>query len=218
MKLILFQILLFTLFILFSFSQVNGQTVITIPNCFYLQNNITLENNSNIYQLTSNIDCSSINPFTPIGSISNQLKAKLDGKGFAITNLKIVSNSNSYVALFAFGSNAVVTNITLQDVTLTATSITTDFVGALFGICNNCNIDNVHLNTRNIAQNWINGGIYDVNQGGLVRNIGGLLGSISFSNVSQCSVTNTFVSAFNALTGGGVIGNLTGGVQTNIYN
>ncbi|MCH2208962.1 MAG: C25 family cysteine peptidase, partial [Lentisphaerales bacterium] len=91
------------------------------------------------YELTSDLDMSSVSDFSPIGSSSVPFKGTLNGNGFAISNLTINTPDKDYVALIAYSYKA-----TINDLTLSTGEITgKNYVGGLIASCRATTISNV---------------------------------------------------------------------------
>jgi hypothetical protein len=175
-----------------------------ISTCTALQN-MTTNNSTLIYQLTTNIDCNNI-PFISIGNYSTQgqFQGKLDGMGFSILNINISSTLN-YTGIFGFGSSSTVTNLTIQNIQIIST---TNIVGTLFGRCNNCYMSNINLTTSNSS-------ITNIIQGSC--SAGGLVGIACSTNITNCVIENTYVYG-TIYDIGGIIGFSVGGQISNCYN
>ena len=160
---------------LFSYLPINFCAT-DISNCTALQN---IRNNLlTDYNLMSNIDCSSINNFIPIGNSSNKFKGTLTGNSYTISNLKIVSTTFDGVGLFGYGENATVRDLNLIDFNVTSVY---PKIGLLFGSLLNGNISNVHIRTSGaMAINFINGDFAEKFYGGLV----GISISSKYNNIT----------------------------------
>ena len=130
------------------------------------------------YQLASTIDADSEDDWTPIGDDSSQFRGSLDGGGYSIRNLTVdipVSPSlePTYGGFFGYiGSGAVISNIALQDVSITVdhNSASIDdsaYTGGLVGLNNGGTISNSYA-AGTVACNSATSGFSFV--GGLVGN------------------------------------------------
>ena len=143
---------LFLLIFVFFFQIVSSQ--IEIRNCTALQEMMTGDSNVK-YQLSEDIDCKGKN-FISIGNDTEKFYGTLEGNGFGIKNLFInQSSSKNYSALFSYGSNCSVSNITLLNVSSNGV-----FYGAaLFARCDYCSISNVNLSSSVIKNSSYSGGV-----------------------------------------------------------
>ena len=142
------------------------------------------------YVLTQDIDCSGMQ-FNPVGDASHPFRGTLDGNGYSVSHLNIISNGNA--GIFSFGNGASVTNLLLRNVEVLSTGQSSS--GVLFAECEGCSISNVQLSTINPTdRNNVTGG--DMT--------GGLIGLLSQSDISNCSVANTSVKGNDKT--GGVVG------------
>ena len=115
-------------------------------------------------------------------------KGSLDGGGHTIKNFKI-SGSNGNFGLFDELYGATVTNLTLEDVSVTATGTNGD-VGGLVGVVkDNCVIKNV----------TVKGEVSAI----LMDNVGGIIGYVENSKVEGC-INHAKVTGFEQV--GGVAG------------
>ena len=107
--------------------------VTNVSTCNGLQN-IEVNNNAVVYNITQDLFCSSFN-FTTIGDNSNVFQGRIEGNSFSIYDLRIISSS-PYIGLFAFGKDCTVRNLILKNAAIDATNKTAG--GALFANCTNC--------------------------------------------------------------------------------
>ena len=96
---------------------------------------------SGTYYLANDIDLSGYSSWTPISSFSGTL----DGRGFAIKNLKITSTSTSYVGLFATTSSATIKNVKLENVNINVSNSGRIYVGAFVGNPTSVTIKNCYV-------------------------------------------------------------------------
>lgn len=110
--------------------------------------------------------------FDPIGDEFEPFKGNFDGNGFEISGLFINRPSSDHIGLFGNVEDAVITDVSLQDISINGD----DFVGGLAGIINNTEI------TGAFASGTVNGDQY---VGGLVgQNLGAILNSYSLVEVT----------------------------------
>jgi hypothetical protein len=113
--------------------------IIPISTCLDLQN-INVNNNTVIYNITTNIDCSSMS-FLPIGNVSNPFKGTLLGNSYNISYINIQNGSIDNVGLFSFGYYA-----TVQDLNFVSSTVNgSNNVGMIFGQSTGSNISNILL-------------------------------------------------------------------------
>ena len=136
-----------------------------------------------IFKLANDIDLSSVENFTPIGTQKNLFAGTFDGNGKTISNLKINSESD-YVGLFGYaGSNCMIKNVNLIDAKVNGERA----VGGLVGYNNHGKIENCTA-SGNVSGEKFVGGLVGWNNGGTIENctargdvtgnddIGGLVG------------------------------------------
>lgn len=147
-----------------------------------INNNLTA-----YYELANDIDMSGY-PFTPIGRTYPFFSGHLNGKGFKVTNLRVVNSSIQYTAFIARTNGGSVRNIGLENIYIESSM---DDVGGLIGlnsfseVISNCYVTGVVKQT-NTSKSYT---------GGLIgRNLG---------TVENCYVDCT-VSGGNSV--GGLIG------------
>ncbi|MDO5844866.1 MAG: InlB B-repeat-containing protein, partial [Methanocorpusculum sp.] len=211
-----------------------------LQNLSYVVNNSITYNGGNYsesyYNLTENIDLSSVcsaaaGNWTPIGTWTHSSLAQqtpvngtFDGGNHTISNLYINSPDAKYQGLFGYiNSSAVITNVVLYDINISAYG----GVGGLAGI-NNGNIDNccVSGSLKSIGDNAYAGGLIGQNYGtiencsasvnvdGRGPPVGGLVGSNS-GTITNCYAVGTVSGSNNV---GGLVGNNpNGGIITNCY-
>ncbi|MBQ8689740.1 MAG: hypothetical protein IJ515_05195 [Clostridia bacterium] len=131
-----------------------------------------LSGSNQTFVLANDIDLTGVE-WAPITGF----KGTLDGKGHKISNLT-VSGSNGNFGLFDELNGASVTNLNLENVSVTAIGTTGD-VGGLCGVAKNCTITNV----------TVNGTVSAI----LMDNVGGIMGYVENSklkgNKNYASVT-----------------------------
>jgi hypothetical protein len=92
-----------------------------------MQNNLAGD-----YCLVRDIEAGNNPNFAPIGNISTPFTGKLNGNGHVVRNLRIKSNQQQ-VGLFGVTRNAVISNLTIENVSVTGTSASLSVVGGLAG-------------------------------------------------------------------------------------
>lgn len=148
---------------------------------------------SGTYYLANDIDLSGYSSWTPISSFSGTL----DGRGFAIKNLKITSGS-AKVGLFAQISGATIKNIVLENVNINVSSSAQNFGGLVAKITSSSNIVNCKTSgviTVSTSNSW---GI-----------LGGICGQMyGNSNIKNCTngISITLTSSGNYTYVGGIVG------------
>lgn len=117
---------------------------------------------------------------------SRQFRGVYDGGGHTIRHLSIVSSPGSSVGLFSETSRATLRNMTLEAVTVSATSRVQ--VGALVGYAQSTTVSGVTLRDARISGGSIVGGL-----------IGSVEASAGDSSISDVSVDATVTGAGNAV-------------------
>ncbi len=143
--------------------------------------------------LADNIDLSSIDNWTPIGSNFQQgFGGSFDGNGYVISNLTINNSSFSTVGLFGYITGNF-SNLGLENV-----NITGDTAGGIAGLASGIVMSNCYVSGN------INGNL----------SVGGLIGWIeTISTITNCNVTGTIGGSSSV---GGLIGNVTEGTNITI--
>ena len=72
------------------------------------------------YQLSQDIDCINV-PMFPLGNESHLFMGEIDGKDYAIRNVRIISG-NSNPAIFYGGSGCRIKNLALKNITVDTTN------------------------------------------------------------------------------------------------
>ena len=118
--------------------------IINVSNCTELQN-IILNNETIIYNVTQDLYCHS-SPFTTIGNSSSfAFKGRLQGNFFTIFDLNIISNSR-YLALFGYGMGSSLTDLKINNLTIDSSNI--QYAASLFAYCQNCKFLYHHQNIK----------------------------------------------------------------------
>ena len=201
----------------------------TIDDLKFLRDQINLSTNTSevltsIYQkagvyfkLTANIDLNA-EEWTPVGNtntVYRSFRGVFDGNGYSITNLKIGNSGNATnivnAGLFAYVTDATITNLTVVTVGIYATGVSnTSILAATVtgSIISNCNVSGI-LSSANTTTNYV----------------GGLIGKSFGSKIVNCMGDVTITSngsSTNAVNCGGLVGNLSTGTfqgtaSTNSY-
>ncbi len=119
-----------------------------------------------------------------IGNYSSPFTGQYNGQNFIISNLSINRSTQNYVGLFGYITNAVLSNIRLQQVNMTGHIC----VGALSG----CTTDDVQIINCNVSGS-VRG----------MRYTGGLIGTAYGTNITS---SYSLVDVFSELDFGGLIG------------
>ena len=159
-------------------------------------------------QLIRNIDLNN-EEWTPIGTSTNRFKGHFNGNGNTISNLLINMPNSSEVGLFGVIEQAIIENITLENVNVTGYSKVAAVVGAAPG--GNPRLKNIHLTgliqikgfsytggilgqgyVRLIENNTVNGAANSFIE--IDKNyVGGILGFIGESGKATYNVINNAV-------------------------
>ena len=136
------------------------------------------------YKLTSDIDLENIE-WEPIGSPNTPFTGTIDGDGYTVSNLSIMSAKQGMEGLFGVVENATLKNINIKNVTLKSAKYysTPTGVGAIVGYAKNSRIQNCRLS----GSGYISG----------AENVGGLIGLIENSNMLDCSSTVTVEGTYS---------------------
>ena len=173
-----------------------------IYDCASLQAMIFCPNGS--FTLNQSIDCTGF-AFESVGDTGECFTGLLDGKGFSITNLTIVHGGG----FFGNGRGAIVRNLVFFNVQVNLYLIGNS--GAVFSTCTNCTISNVSVSTN------------DPSLTSLVKgdgNIGGIVGVLINSTITNCTVQNTLACSWLAgsSNAGGMIGYATNVLMEFCFN
>lgn len=157
------------------------------------------------YELTNDIDMTAFN-FIPIGRVYPFFNGHIDGKGFKISNLKIISNVE-YTGFIARTNGGSVRNLGLENVHIESNS---DHVGGLIAlnslsdIISSCYVNGV-VKQNNISKSYC-GGLIGRNFGNIFncysncevtggRSVGGFCGLIDYANsIIQNCYTSSIVN------------------------
>ena len=180
---------------------IENNTIIGIKDANTLQLLATIVNDGNDCSgktiiLTEDIDLSSINNWTAIGTSDNKFNGTFDGQGHVIKNLNI-NNTNSYQGLFGNIANSDIKNVGIENANVIAASTS----GILVGSSSKEKITNCYV-TGNITSLR---GTYQ----------GGLVGSMSSSSVSDCFVECDVAGRYHV---GGIAGIMSASSISNSYS
>lgn len=159
-------------------------------------------------KLAADIDCTSLSDFMPIGCLDYPFIGTFTGgtadNHYTISNLTI-KDDLSYVGLFGIvgndGSIAVIENLDLSNCKITAGYYT----GAVAGLLRyNSKITNCIVSSSEIS----------CSQSAGAANTGGIVGKVSYSEVSHCQVSSSTITAVSnatddnatTITAGGIAG------------
>jgi len=172
-----------------------------ITNCTELQAIRNPSTNlSKHFRLASNIDCTSLNPFTPLSNSTTYFTGSLDGAGYEVQNLTITCASTCGLFPTFKASNAVtIKNITFRNSSVTGTG---SQIGTIVGTLN----APLTLSDVELINPTVSG----------TSNIGGVIGSFTSTSVTSSqlvatdiTLTNPTISATTQNVGGlvGIAGN-----------
>jgi len=172
--------------------QANGAVPNQLTAYMLVNNESDLQNVSQnltgAYALGNNIDAAGAN-FIPIGNATTPFQGKLNGLGFAVNNLTITSSLPDVGLFGAIGSSGNVQNLTLNNVSLTATGFDIG-AGALASV------------NSGLIGNVIANGSVRVATG---SNVGGLAGSNS-GDIYQSGASVNVSSSGGIYSFGGLVG------------
>lgn len=164
----------------------------------YQVNNGT--NNTASFVLDDNVDLTG-NLWTPIGSSNKAFSGKFDGKGYAISGLKITT-ATSYAGLFGYATNATISNVIVEG--LIRFDGSKEKIGGVLGAGSNVQFSKVSNNVE----------IYTAAS----SSVGGLVGQLnnSSSTITE-SFNNSNVNGKESVSG--LVGYSSDSIQvTNSYN
>lgn len=154
------------------------------------------------YRLRANITMNSWDPaFVPIGSISNPFYGTFDGNTFTINNLRINGPAGYYQGLFSAASGAILKRVLLNNVNITAGSISGAIVGYM-------------INTQ-LTDSYVTGTVSgSTNSNDFGYGLGLAIGTAADrSEIYRCYATGTVKGS--AYTAGGFVGEIRGAGQIN---
>ena len=159
------------------------------------------------FELVSNLDVSNYE-WVPIGTLSNAYSGTFNGKGYAISGLRIDESSNySYAGLFGYLSSATIKNLTLvaekNNYVVSKTNTLSSAAGALAGYSEYSTLDNI-LN--------FNVDVYSLSKAASSY-AGGIVGQAYFTTFNR--VVN--LGDVNSLTGNALSNSYAGGIARYTY-
>jgi hypothetical protein len=146
------------------------------------------------YFLVNNIDLSSIDNWTPLGTFTGEL----DGKNYAVSNMNLIVTDNNTQGLFKVLNNATIKNIILKDFKLTsrltynlsAVNETRKNFGLLSGQSTGTTIiDNLIIAETTEGSSFIRGEFIGSVADNRPSNFGGIIGLVN----NNLIISNTFV-------------------------
>ncbi len=158
--------------------------------------------NGEYFQLTTNLDLSTVPPWTPIGGAGSgdTFAGTFDGDGYTISGLSITSVAD-HVGLFGDASaDSVIMDLTVSGAAVSGGKNVGAVVGRTYGEVNGCAVSNNSF----------------VESNGMGQGVGAVVGSAwgSSSKVIDCTATSSTVEGIAATTYvGGVVGKAEGAVQ-----
>ena len=163
------------------------------------------------YRLTNDIDASSSTSdnggagMFPIGSDTKSFTGNFHGAGYAISNMQMNWQGNSYVGLFGYALNSLIDSLGLKNITVKGF----ETVGALAGYCSGCKI---------FASHVTGGAIYRTADGANEINVGGLVGLGNYDTIKESSFAGTITVSGNVNSFvGGLLGYAEATVVRNSY-
>ena len=163
-----------------------------------------IENNNNVYsglyyQLSDDIDMGNHD----FSTISNNFKGHFDGRGYSINNVKFTKstiNEVDYYGMFSYLVDGSITNMTINNVSVTTDASTLDVVtGILVGkvlpennaVIQNIAVTNATLNVTNTVEN----------EGNLLGGVVGLIGyNTTFENIyTNININTNFSTGVGSL-------------------
>lgn len=182
------------------------------------------------FKLGGNISLSGLS-WTPIGVWGEDdlgwknkpFRGSFDGGGFTISNLTMNNTSVNYVGLFGLTKQAVIKNLKLESISLSANKI----LGGLVAKADSTSISDCELSVSLIGQERVGGIVGEMIAGSITNSIvsgsvegkstvGGLVGligsSATVSGTNQATVTGTLQNT------GGISGTVSGGIITEAIN
>ena len=126
--------ILFLIGLMATLIQICWSQIINVSNCTDLQN-IILNNDTIVYNMTQDLYCNS-SQYTTIGNSSSfAFKGRLQGNFFSIFDLNIISNSK-YLAMFGYGMGSSVYDLKINNLIIDSSNI--QYAASLFAYCQNC--------------------------------------------------------------------------------
>jgi len=190
----------------------------TVPNgyigIYTAQDLDNVRNNlSGNYILMNDIDLSAWGDWEPIGKPSNPFRGLLNGNGYVISNITIIS-PNEYIGLIGYSDMAGILNIGLVDVnidiSISSESINCLYAGGILGyFSSQSSITNCYSSGRISIHTSTNIDII----------IGGIVGVIAANEIDNCYNLSEIVSSSDNSKAGGIVGSAGGSsLISNCYN
>ncbi len=187
-----------------------------------------ISNPGSYYQLTQDIDLSSISNFTPISNITNQFTGVFDGQNHTVHNLTIDNNATSQQGLFGYvvgGATTEIRNLRLSNANVRGNAQSGSVIGLLNAYAKNIHsygavVDGFADGTGGLVGRFSGvGSIYDSSFSGTVVGggsyTGGIVGdSFGGDEVVRCKGKGT-ITGNGAV--GGIIGRAAGTLVLNSY-
>ena len=180
----------------------------------------------------NDIDLTTVNPLTPIGTSDNPFTGTYNGNEYNISNLEIISTSNN-VGLFGYiGTGSAIKNVNLVEPNI---NISVKYVGSLVGSSSSGSIENCSAINGSITASSIVGGLIGFARSSSITNsffdgdvkakftnesrVGGLLGSTSSHGVpTEINMSYSNSSVVGGQYTGGLVGYNTGIVENSFSN
>mgnify|MGYP003764676023 CR=1 FL=1 len=169
------------------------------------------------YIQTADIQCPAGSNFVPIGGGDDPFTGSYDGRGYVIRDLFIDISDRESTGLFGWVEDgAVITNVTLEEFSITAVREVGGLVGCLYGegvIIENCTVSGTISGGKAYTGGLIGYAEYatitdchaDVKiLGEMIYEAGGLIGTTYYCNVTSCSAHGDITYADGFV--GGLIG------------
>ena len=148
--------------------------------------------NNKMVTLTTDLDMSSIDKWTPIGNLEHPFDGVFDGGGHVIKNLK-VDRAELYNGLFGYAQNATIYNMHLKNPSVSGS----DYQGTVLGYANS----NTHLSDILVTgTDYLAGGS---------GSVGGIVGQAQDATIERCMFYGQAQST-------GWIGGIVGNVDNNV--
>ena len=148
-------------------------------------NNIR-EDMEGYYRLTADIDLSSYEDFTPIGTLTNPFRGELQGDYYMITGLSIYAPDKSEQGLFGYAEGARFANLKIKDTMVEGHTN----VGTLLGKGTSVNIQQVAVVATEVVGETQVGGLVGAIEGGRT------------SHINNCYVSNGDILSIISQAGG----------------
>lgn len=137
-------------------------------------------------QLYQDIDCSTLEGFTPIGDYSKAFSGTFDGNNKTISNLSVTGVTSEEVGLFRYlATNGTIKDLTLYNFTLSGGNLSSNQISAFVAVMNggtvtNCKLQNSSISCLTNSQN---------------PTVGGIVGQLNGGSVSNCTVQSSSIKA-----------------------